>query len=116
MKSFGVWLHESHLTLSEVVALRAVATTLAQNWPIASNQRGYYETSISIHLPAAAQPDALQQLGALWPVYELDNREVDQNHTGNGIFASIINILNKGPEQRSNCSRYNNNIHILFII
>jgi hypothetical protein len=95
MKSFGVWLHDSHLTLSEVVALRAVATTLAQNWPIASSQRGDYETSISTHLPAPAQSGALQQLGAVWSVYELDNLEVDQHHTGR-ILGNLFGLT---PQQ-----------------
>jgi hypothetical protein len=101
MKSFGVWLHESNLTLSEVVALRAVATSLAQNWPIGSNDRRDYETSISTHLSAAAQPDALQQLGSVWPVYELENPRIDQNRAGTGILGFLTNIVGH-TEQQSN--------------
>ncbi len=99
MKSFGVWLHENHLTLSEVVALRVVATTLAQNWPISSNQRTDYETSISTHLPAAAQPDALQQLRSVWPVYELDTLQVSQVQAPTTVLELFMQLLGRGPQQ-----------------
>ena len=99
MKSFGIWLHESHLTLSEIVALRNVATTLAQNWPIGSNQRTDYETIISTHLPAAAQPGALQQLRSVWPVYELDAHGVGQAQVGTGFLGFITQLIGRTPQQ-----------------
>ena len=106
MKSFGVWLHESDLTLSEIVALRDVATTLAQNWPIGSNQRTDYETSISTHLPAAAQPGALQQLRSVWPVYELDAHGVGQAQVGTGFLGFITQLRQTEASEQLDCARF----------
>jgi hypothetical protein len=89
-------------TLSEVVALRAVATALGQRWPIASNQRTDYAASINAHLAEAARPAALQQLDAIWPIYQLEVRDggpdADLGLTGlSGLLERLL--FNKNPEQ-----------------